>query len=309
MRRKGHYARECPKGKGKGKGFKGTCYACGETGHTAKECTWQAKGGKSKGKGWWNNGWKGKGLWAVDEEQDDEEWEQYEEAGDIGAIDYDTEPMKIKSPTDSKFTIGPADFTMKIESPTDSAMKIKELSSIDRAPKGPKKTINEVRSGWERIRVQVDSGAVDTVAPKHIAQAFKLRETAMSKNKVGFAAANGSKIENYGERKVSGYTDEGDGMSLRMTCADVHKVLGSVHKMNKGCNIVVLNGEHSYMKNKRTGQKTKISYEDGQYIMRMWVPAGPKEAEKDVASQLKGNRFAILAADDEQVFSRQVRSR
>ena len=64
------------------------------------------------------------------------------------------------------------------------------------------------------------------------------------------------------------------------------------------------------MKNKRTGQKTKISYEDGQYIMYMWVLSGPKEAQKDAASQLKGNRFAILAADDEQVFfSRKVKSR
>ncbi len=72
---------------------------------------------------------------------------------------------------------------------------------------------------------------------------------------------------------------------------------------------MVLDVEHSFMKNKRTGQNTKISYEDGQDIMYMWVPAGPKEAEKDAASQLKGNRFAILTADDEQVFSRQVRSR
>ena len=72
---------------------------------------------------------------------------------------------------------------------------------------------------------------------------------------------------------------------------------------------MVFDGEHGYMKNKRAGQKTKISYEDGQYIMYMWVPSGPKEAQKDVANQLKGNRFAILATDDERVFSRQVRSR
>ena len=47
--------------------------------------------------------------------------------------------------------------------------------------------------------------------------------------------------------------------------------------------------------------------------MYMWVPAGPNEAEKEAAKQtadpLKGNRFAILAADEEPVFSRQVRNR
>ncbi len=67
-----------------------------------------------------------------------------------------------------------------------------EVSSIARAPKGAKKDIHEVRSVWERIRLQVDSGAVDTVAPKHIVQAFELRETATSMNEVGFAAASGS---------------------------------------------------------------------------------------------------------------------
>ncbi len=72
---------------------------------------------------------------------------------------------------------------------------------------------------------------------------------------------------------------------------------------------MVLSGERSYMKNKPTGQRTNISYEDGQYIMYMWVPAGPKEAEKEITSQLTGNRFAILAVDGEQGFSRLVRSR
>ena len=104
-------------------------------------------------------------------------------------------------------------------------------------------------------------------------------------------AANGSKIKNYGERKVTGYTDEGTAISMRMTCADVHKVLGSVHKMNQGGNLVVLDGECSY----------------GQYIMYMWVPCGPNEVEKST-KPLGENRFAILAAEDEQGFTRQVRS-
>ena len=34
----GHLARSCPKGKGKGKGFKGECWNCGETGHSARFC-------------------------------------------------------------------------------------------------------------------------------------------------------------------------------------------------------------------------------------------------------------------------------
>ena len=45
----GHYARECPKGKEKGRGFQGACYTCGEYCHSAKNCTWTTKGGKAKG--------------------------------------------------------------------------------------------------------------------------------------------------------------------------------------------------------------------------------------------------------------------
>lgn len=153
----------------------------------------------------------------------------------------------------------------------------------------------------------MDSGAVDTVAPENGAQEFVLRETPASRRRIGFVAANGSKIQNYGERKVSGYTDDGVAISMRMTCADVHKVLGSVHRMDQSGNLVVLDGEHSFMKNKVTGQKT-IHYEGGQYILYMWVPCGPKGAEK--ATKLLGeNRFAILAADDEQGFIRQVGSK
>ena len=72
--------------------------------------------------------------------------------------------------------------------------------------------------------------------------------------------------------------------------------------------MVVLDGEHSYMKNKASGQKTKIQYEDGQYIMYMWVPCGQQAPEK-AAKPLTENSFSIFAAEDEQVFSRQVRSK
>ena len=93
-------------------------------------------------------------------------------------------------------------------------------------------------------------------------------------------AASASKIKNYGERKVTRNTDEGAAISMHTTCADVHKVFGSVHKMNQGGNLVVLDGGHNYMKNKVSGQKTKIQYEDGQYIMYIRVPRGQQAADK-----------------------------
>ena len=86
----------------------------------------------------------------------------------------------------------------------------------------------------------------------------------------------------------------------------VKKVLCSVHKMNMGGNVVVLDGEKSYMQHKDSGKKTRIEYEDGQYVMCLWVPARREEVTKETKKVLKGNRFAILATESEQFFCRRL---
>jgi hypothetical protein len=179
---------------------------------------------------------------------------------------------------------------------------------VEKASKDKKGEVNEVRAtpGWEKIRIQVDSRAIDTVGPMSMAGAFKMRETEMSRKGIGFVAANGSGIKNYGEKMIVGYTDEGGAVSMKVQCADVKKVLCSVHKMNMGGNVVVLDGKKSYMQHKKSGEKTRIEYEDGQYVMYLWVPARREEVTKETEKVLKGNRFAILAAGSEQVFSLRV---
>ena len=93
---------------------------------------------------------------------------------------------------------------------------------------------------------------------------------------------------------------------MRVQHADVKKALCSVHKMNLGGNVVVLDGRRSYVQNKESRQKAKIHYEDGQYVMYLWPPSKGEEAQKETEKVLKGNRFAILAAESEQVFSWRV---
>ena len=68
------------------------------------------------------------------------------------------------------------------------------------------------------------------------------------------------------DRIVIGCTDDGEAVSMRMTCAEVHKVLGSVHRMNRCDNRVVLDGDESHLEKKHTQRRTKIHYEHGQYI-------------------------------------------
>ena len=60
----------------------------------------------------------------------------------------------------------------------------------------------------------------------------------MSKSSGGFVAARGSSIRNYGEKRIVGLTDDGEPISMRITCADVRNVLGGVHRMVEGPSVM-----------------------------------------------------------------------
>ena len=108
------------------------------------------------------------------------------------------------------------------------------INSVERDARITRGEVNEVREtpGWERIRVQTDSGAIDTVGPTEIAKACEMKDMIMSRRGIGFAVANGSGIKNYGEKKILGHTKDGEGVSLRTQLSDVKKAFDSVHKMN-----------------------------------------------------------------------------
>ena len=64
--------------------------------------------------------------------------------------------------------------------------------------------------------------------------------------------------------------------------------------------------EGCYTQNKENGQRARINYEEGQYVTHLRLPSKEEEAQEETEKVLKGNRFAILAAESEQVFSRRV---
>ena len=154
------------------------------------------------------------------------------------------------------------------------------------------------RNGWEKVEIQIDSGAIDTVAPKTVGGHLPIKETEAVRRKIGYVAANGTKIANYGERMLRGTTKDGATASMAVQVADVSRTLGSVTRMNEAGNVVVLDGHESYTLNKSTGRITSIDWKDGKFIMDLWlqVPQQGRQAA-EVSTQ---NRFEALAAVEEE---------
>ena len=126
--------------------------------------------------------------------------------------------------------------------------------------------------GWERIRIHIDSGAVDTVGPKSAGRAFPIKPTKASREGNNYIAANGSPIKNYGERLAKGETEHHIEVSMPIQRADVKRVLMSTHNMNQTGLKVVLDGMNSYFVEKHSGKSTPITYEYGKYYFDAWVP-------------------------------------
>ena len=343
-----HIARMCPKGRGKGGGksnlqgahwgghqtkgagkmsseedMQGGCFHCGEYGHWARECPYSkpkgammgdfTKGshgknsyckGKSRGRG------KGK---QVSECQDHES----EEGGfDIGEGEVDQ--------------VG-ADELEWIQVPKRSRGG-RGLNCVEKKIVEGRREINEVTQDgeWKKIRVQVDSGAFDWVTPKSTAEHIPISETEASKKGVCYSAANGSDIKAFGEKRIKGLFDEGFGFSAKMQVADVRRTLASVMSINRTGNKVVLDGQGSYLENKRTGKRVKIHIEGNQYVFYLWVKAGHQPVEATQIGQVQkasatyevrqwmptkgirdastSNRYAVLEAEegiDGTAFSRQ----
>ena len=116
--------------------------------------------------------------------------------------------------------------------------------------------VAENENEWEQIEVIVDSGASSSMLPIRMCTNYELQESEGSKSGQKFAGANGNPIHNTGERVLYIVTDEGHHKKLMMQVCDVRKPLLSVSSCNANGTVVVLDGNNSYMQNKRTGEKS-----------------------------------------------------
>jgi hypothetical protein len=137
------------------------------------------------------------------------------------------------------------------------------------------KCINEVSNGngnWEKITVTIDSGAVDSVGPRTMATDISIKDTPASRAGLKYRAANGTPIDNLGDKSIQGVTKQGNKVGMTFQIADVTKPLGAVRAMLAAGNKVVFESGHSYIQDKTRTIKTPIEERNGAYVFHIWRP-------------------------------------
>ena len=143
-----------------------------------------------------------------------------------------------------------------------------------------------------RITATVDSGSVDHVFPLETAKDVPLEPSPMSRRggKYLSAAAGGEEMKNHGQRRLQFRTKEGQDRTTIVQVAPVRKPLLSAAKLNETGNIVVLDDEEAHIKNKRTGQITKLRKKGKEFVLDMWVKVNV-DKKANHASDRKQTRF------------------
>jgi hypothetical protein len=284
----GHMAKDCRGPKGVGKGVKGgggkeqrKCYNCGKPGHIARDCR-APKGG-------------GKGLNGLDEcgmclggGKGEDGQNGYWEATNAGfewklnMLKFDEEVSTIQN----------------------------QLNNLQGAR--PQNEEPKVKPGqWEKVTMVADSGAVDHVVPATTAQWINIEETPASKAGMCYRGPDNTKIPNYGQKTVKGFTGDWQPIEMKWQVAGVKKGLGSIPKMVESDNTVVFSKKGSFIKNDATGRVTEMKKVNGTYEFAVWLQNQTSKVEEaeaqrklnaiadDVQKLLgKGNPFQGLADED-----------
>ena len=119
----------------------------------------------------------------------------------------------------------------------------------------------------------MDSGAAEAVCSAEDFAAFNIEDDPKRKNHgVEYVCADGNRIPNLGEKKVSGYTDEGSKLSVTYQVAPVDRPILAVCKLTQAGHNVWFGKEGGIITHGTTGRRTHFKRKGGIYILEVWVP-------------------------------------
>lgn len=143
---------------------------------------------------------------------------------------------------------------------------------------------------WERMKVKLDTGAVDWVLRQDAASAFELTPSLASSMGIPFFGANGSEIQSFGQRQIAGISGDWGPLAAKVNVADVRSNLAGGMPMIEADNKIVLDKSDSYILSKRTGQKIRINHEGGAFTFDFWVPAPNRHGKSAGKSTSKNGK-------------------
>ena len=141
-------------------------------------------------------------------------------------------------------------------------------------------------SEWIMVEVIADSGACETVLPKHLCNNIKLRESVGSKAGVEYEVASGKAVKNLGERHCEVYCEgAGNSMMMHFQVADIHRPLLSLSRAADQGFRSVLDQHGGYLEDTQSGEQIPIQRRGNLYIMQIWIRAGSDERPPDNGNQ------------------------
>ena len=144
-------------------------------------------------------------------------------------------------------------------------------------------------SEWVMVEVIADSGACETVLPKHLCNNIKLRESVGSKAGVEYEVASGKAVKNLGERHCEVYCEgAGNSMMMHFQVADIHRPLLSLSRAADQGFRSVLDQHGGYLEDTQSGEQIPIQRRGNLYIMQIWIRAGSDERPPDNSQHFVG---------------------
>ena len=130
--------------------------------------------------------------------------------------------------------------------------------------------INIVEGQGKKSKITIDSGAEESVWPIDQVNEEDLVETEASRNDIGFVAANGARMKNFGALKVD-FRKGGKPMSMNFHATNVKKPLAAVCRITECGNKVCFGPqpEDNYIMNVQTNEVILMKRDRGTYVLEV----------------------------------------
>ena len=130
----------------------------------------------------------------------------------------------------------------------------------------------EMRSGWKKMDVTIDSGAAESVIPPGETFNYPLKQYPED---VYYGTASGEPLKNLGEVRLPMVTLSRRLKGMTFQSCDATKSLASVANMLDARQAVIFAPEEyggSCVVDLETGDEEPLIRQDGNFIMQVWVP-------------------------------------